>query len=292
MSRPKSAQKDPVKKLCVRLSLSKERSRDVPDMGRPECLLTTNNPQEHPKKIKARRYAAVEREGSMTVNPPSTDFLGQVRPQSSLGEPTHPDSHGRSGVHHRRPSSCRRCERRQSIEKDCLKNGTRRAFNPVDSTGMYHYPKRMQTGPGECNPPSSNSNDMTRVKEWINQWSHTYDKNEHGSAEEHQRHKHKHRHRVCQTDSCEVGCGLRRCPQYLDLATDHLTYPYHTGSQSFACGNTSPRPQRHQKHSEHTPCKHSCCRDSDLYHHDGQPVIHRHEHHHHHSHHHYHHYVS
>ena len=292
MSRPKSAQKDPVKKLCVRLSLSKERSRDVPDMGRPECLLTTNNPQEHPKKIKARRYAAVEREGSMTVNPPSTDFLGQVRPQSSLGEPTHPDSHGRSGVHHRRPSSCRRCEQRQSIEKDCLKNGTRRAFNPVDSTGMYHYPKRMQTGPGECNPPSSNSNDMTRVKEWINQWSHTYDKNEHGSAEEHQRHKHKHRHRVCQTDSCEVGCGLRRCPQYLDLATDHLTYPYHTGSQSFACGNTSPRPQRHQKHREHTPCKHSCCRDTDLYHHDGQRVIHRHEHHHHHSHHHYHHYVS
>lgn len=292
MSRPKSSQKDPVKKLCVRLSLSKERSRDMPDTGRPECLLTTNNPQEHPKKSKARRYAAVEREGSMTVNPPSTDFLSQVRPQSSLGEPTHPDYHGRSGVHHRRSSSCRRCEQRQSIEKDGQKNGTRRAFNPVDSKGMYHYPKRMQTGPGECNPPSSNSNDMARVKEWINQWSHTSDKNEHGTTEEYQRHKHKHRHRVCQADSCEVGCGLRRCPQYLDLATDHLTYPYHTGSQSFACGDTSPRPQHHQKHSEDTHCKHNCCRDSDMYHHDRQPVIHRHEHHHHHSHHHYHHYVS
>ena len=287
MSRPKSTQKDPVKKLCVQLSLSKERSRDVTDMGRRECLLTTNYLQEHPKKSKAKRFAAVEREGSMTVNPPSTDFLSHVRPS------THPDHHGRSGVHHRRSSSCRRCEQRQPIEKDCLKNGTRRACNPVDSKGMYHYPKRMQTGPGECNPPSSSSNEMARVKECINQWSHTYDKNEDGTTEEHQRYKqkHKHRHRVCQADGCEVGCGLRRCPQYLDLATDHVTYPYHTGSLSFAFGNTSPK-AHHHKQSEHTHCKHNCCRDSDMYHHDGQPIIHRHEHHHHHSHHHYHHYVS
>lgn len=292
MSRPKSAHKDPVKKLCVRLSLSKERSRDVTHMGRPECLLTSNNLQEHPKKSKAKRCAAAEREGSMTVNPPSTDFLGRVKQQSSLGEPTHPDHHGKSSIHHRRSSSCRRCEQRQPIEKDCLKNGTRKELNPVDSKGMYHYPKRMQTGPGECNPPSSNSNEMARVKEWIDQWSHTYDRNEDETTEEYQRHKHKHRHRACQADSCEVGCGLRRCPQYLDLATDHLTYPYHTGSQSFAFGDTSPRPQRHRKHSEHTHCKHNCCRDSDMFHYDRQPVIHRHEHHHHHSHHHYHHYVS
>lgn len=291
MSRPKNAQKEPVKKLCVRLSLSKERSSDVKEMARRDCLLTTSGFQEHPKKGKAKRYLAVEREGSLTVNPPSTDYLSQIRPQSSFLEPTQPEI-GSSGAHHRRSSSCRRCEHRQPIEKDFLKNGNRKAFDPVDSKGMYHYPKRMQTGPGECNPTASNSNEMARVKEWINQWCHMYDKKEDETAEEYHRHKHKvhHRHhRACQpADNCEVSCGLRRCPQYLDLATDHLTYPYHT-ENGFA--SASPRPQRYHKHSEHH-CKRNCCRDSGTYHHDGQPVIHRHEHHHHHSHHHYHHYVS
>ncbi|KAJ7381518.1 Protein naked cuticle 1 [Desmophyllum pertusum] len=144
MSRPKSMQKDPVKKLCVRLSLSKERSRDVTDIARRECLLTTNGFQEHPRKSKAKRYVAVEREGSMTVNPPSTDYLSQVRPQNSLCEPTQPENHGSSGVHHRRSSSCRRCEQRQPIEKDCLKSETRKTFNPVDSKGMYHYPRECK----------------------------------------------------------------------------------------------------------------------------------------------------
>lgn len=296
MSRPKNTQKDPVKKLCVRLSVSKERSREVTDMAKRECLLAASGLQELPRKSKAKRCLSVEREGSMIVNPPSTDFLSQIRPQSSLFEPNQADNYGSNGGHHRRSSSCRRCEQRQPIEKNFPKNESRKMVNPVDSKGLYHYPKRMQTGPGECNPPASGSNEMTRVKEWINQWCHMYEeKGEDEATDEHHRHKHKvhHRHRVCQPESCEVGCGLRRCPQYLDLATDHLTYPYHTESQSFAFANASPRPQRHHKHSEHQHYKRNCNRDNDTCHHDGQPpIIHRHEHHHHHSHHHYHHYVS
>ena len=289
MSRPQRNQKDPVKKLCVRLSVSKERSRDVADMAKRECLLTTSG--EHPRKSKARRCISLEREGSMFVNPPSTDFLSQSTPQSILFEPTtQAENHG---VHHHRSSSCRRCEQRQSTEKDYSKNEPRKLLNPVNAKGLYHYPKRMQTGPGECNPPASGSNEMTRVKEWINQWCPMYEKGEEETINEHHRHKHKvhHRHRVCQHDSCKVGCGLRRCPQYLDLATDHLTYPHHTDSQSYRFANGSPKPQRHHKHSEHH-CRENCSRDNDTCHHDGEPIIHRHEHHHHHSHHHYHHYVG
>ena len=285
MSRPKSTQKDPVQKLCVRLSVSKERSKNVAEMAKRECLLTASGLQGHPRKSKTRRCLSVDREGSMIVNPPSTDYLSQIRPQSSLLEPTRQAE----DYHHRRSSSCRRCEQRQPIEKE-----PRKTFNPVDSKGLYHYPKRMQTGPGECTPPASGSNEMTRVKEWINQWCHMYEKGEDEATDEHHKHKHKvhHRHRVCQPDSCGVGCGLRRCPQYLDLATDHLTYPYHTESQAFAFANASPRPQRHHKHSEHHHCKRNCNKDNDTCNNDGQPIIHRHEHHHHHSHHHYHHYVS
>lgn len=294
ISRPKGTQKDPVKKLCVKLSLSKERGRDLKSRTRQECVLAASGFEEHPRRSKGRKYLSIPREGSLTVNPPSSDCLSQVGPQNSLCEPIQSVNHPSSGGHHRRSPSCRRCEHRQPVEKDCVRNDPRRSANPVDSKGMYHFPKRMQTGPGECHPPVSNSDEMTRVKEWIDQWCHMYDKGEEEVSEEHHRHKHKvhHRHRVCQTNSCDVACGLRRCPQYLDLATDHLTYPYHTESQSFPIANGSPTPQHHHRHSEHHHCKRSCARDNDLCHHDGQPVIHRHEHHHHHSHHHYHHYVS
>lgn len=290
MSKPKSTQKDPVKKLCVRLSVSKERSRNVPDMAKRERLVTASGLQVHPRRPKARRCLSADREGSMIVNPPSTDHLSQIKPQSSLFEPP------QDGSHHRRSSSCRRCEQKQPSEKDLQKNETRKTLNPIDSKGLYHYPKRMQTGPGECTPPTPNSNEMARVKEWINQWCHLYDKGEVEVTDEQHRHKHKvhHRRRVCsQPDSCGVSCGLRRCPQYLDLATDHLTYPYHTESQSFGFANASLRPHHHHRHNEHHHCKRNCSRDNDMCNHDGQqPVVHRHEHHHHHSHHHYHHYVS
>ena len=223
----------------------------------------------------------------MIVNPPSTDYLSQIRPQSSLLEAkTQAEGYGCKGAHHRRSSSCRRCGQRQTYERDSLKNETRKDL--VDSKGMYHYPKRMQTGPGECNPPASGSNEVTRVKEWVNQWCHMYEED---SMNDQPRHKHKvhRRHRGWQPDTCEASCRLRRCPQYLDLATDHLTSPYHTESQSFAFGNGSPRPQHHHKHSEHH-CRQSCSKDNGACYHDGKPVIH--EHHHHHNHHHYHHYVG
>lgn len=78
---------------------------------------------------------------------------------------------------------------------------------------------------------------MVRVKEWINQWFYIYDKNEYGIIEEYQRYKYKYRYRVCQVDSCEVGCGLRRCFQYLDFVIDYLIYFYYIGSQLFVCGD-------------------------------------------------------
>lgn len=291
MSKPKSTHKEPVKKLCVRLSVSKERSRDMTDKTKQECVLTAGGVQGHSRKTKTRRCLSADREGSMIVNPPSTDYLSQIRPQSSLYEPPRGEHYV---GHHRRTMSCRRCEHKQSNEKDFPKSENRRTLNTVDSKGFYHYPKRMQTGPGECTPPTPNGDDMTRVKEWINQWSDMYEKGEGEVLEDHHRHKHRvhHRHRVYQPNNCDMSCGLRRCPQYLDLATDHMAYPYHTQSQSFAFASASPRPQRHHKHIEHHYCKRTCNRDSDVCHDGQQPVIHQHEHHHHHNHHHYHHYVS
>lgn len=288
ISRPKSSQREPVKKVCVRLSVSKERNRDGADKAKQECLLTAA--REQPRKSKASRCLSIDREGSMIVNPPSTDYLSQIRPQSSLLEATQTEGYACKGAHHRRSSSCRlRCGQRQTCERVFSKNETRK--DPVDSKGMYHYPKRMQTGPGECNPAALGSNEVTDVKDWVNQWCCMYEKGEEESTNDQPRHKHKvhRRHRVCQPDTCEASCRLRRCPQYLDLATDHLTYPYHTESQSFAFGNGSPRPQHHHKHSEHHR-RQSCSKDNGACYHDGKPVIH--QHHHHHNHHHYHHYVG
>ena len=64
------------------------------------------------------------------------------------------------------------------LKRTISKNEPRKLLNPVNAKGLYHYPKRMQTGPGECNPPASGSNEMTRVKEWINQWCPMYEKGE------------------------------------------------------------------------------------------------------------------
>ena len=199
-----------------------------------------------------------------------------------------------SGGTQRRRSSCKRCEQRHS-EKDFTRNESRKPFHQVDSHRLYHFPRRMQTGPGECLPPMPDTSEMTRVKEWISQWCSAHENEENDKMEGRHRHKQKshHRHhRFCQSNDCGVDCGLRRCPQYLDLATDHLTYPYHTGSQSFAFAGASPRPQRHHRSSENHHCRHHISRDANVCRCEAQPVVHHHEHHHRHNHHHYHHYVS
>ncbi|XP_068721307.1 protein naked cuticle homolog 2-like isoform X2 [Montipora capricornis] len=293
MTKPKGSKKGPVKKLSVRLSVSKERSRDEADTTRQGCLVSGRRMHMDVRKTKARRCLSAEREGSMIVNPPSTDCLSQSRLQRSLVDSSRDENYGR---HYRRATTCKRCRLKQSNEKNLPKIDFRKMLpvNPADAKGLYQYPKRKQTGPGESTPPTPCSTNMTHVKESINLGC---DMNENGGNEatdEHHRHKHKvhHRHRGCQAEVCEGSCGSRRSPQYLDLATDHLTYPYHTLSQSFAVTDASSRLQRHHRHSEHRDCNQSSATDNDK-NQDGQPpIIHRHEHHHHHSHHHYHHYVG
>lgn len=54
ISHPKGTQKDPVKKLCVKLSLSKERGRDLNSRTRHECVLTGNGFEEHPRRSKGK----------------------------------------------------------------------------------------------------------------------------------------------------------------------------------------------------------------------------------------------
>lgn len=291
MNKAKGSQKDPVKKLCVRLSVSKERRRDETKRENQDCLLASRRIHGNVGKTRARRCLSAEREeGSMIVNPPSADCLSQTRLQSSQFEPSQPENYLR---HHRRTSSCKRCTLKQPSEKNLPKQDPRKLLTPVDSKGLYMYPKRMQTWPGECTPPTTDSDNMTRVREWINLGCDVYENADNEATEEHHHHKHKdHHYRECQPAACEG--SLRRYPQYLDLATDHVTYPYHTDSLSFEFTNVSQRLPGHHKHSENHQCKRHCSKDRDdsKCHERRQPIIHRHEHHHHHSHHHYHHYVS
>ena len=285
VSHSRNVPKDPVKKLRVRLSVCKERGKEETEITRRECLLSASGTQEHHKRTRAKTLP-VDKADSVVANPPSTDNIDSLLQQTGMAsDPV------RGRATDQRRKGCKKCDQR-CPEKDrhtCNITDMLKMSGPViDSHGRYHYPKRMQTGPGECHPTVSMDSEMARVKAWVNQCCESHGHDDNTKTEEHHRHKHRsrsHRHHSCQHNSCETNCDVHHSSQYLDLATDHVTFPYHVDDQSHVFTNASPRPQHRHKQNETYHCRHTC-------HQEARPVIHRHEHRHHHSHHHYHHHIS
>ena len=305
INQSRNTHRDPLKKLRVRLSVSKEHGKDTSDgvSTRHEYVLSACGTQT-PKRIRAKSLP-IERVDSMKVNPPtSSECLNNPPTRQSRAlcdPPVGMDNNENATTPPRRSkSSCKRCEQRRAERQSRHRERSTSAHKATgtqatpSNPAMYHYPKRLQTGPGECDPtPGGNpqtDRDMSRVQDWINQWCNPVDGVEHEQGKE-SSHRHKHRSHHKQTDKDDVACKLHHCSQYLDLATDPLTSPYHIESQPYTYLSPSPRPRHSNKQNgnqQQSSCKHHCkCQQEQQ-----QPAVHRHEHHHHHSHHHYHHYVS
>ncbi|XP_032232718.2 protein naked cuticle homolog 2 isoform X1 [Nematostella vectensis] len=271
--------KDPLKKLRVRLSVSKERGKrtegDVP--SRHEYTISAMATENKAPKKSTRTYH-MERCDSMTVNPPSLENIPDKRKMVSLIMEQPGPTNGINCQSHRQKISCKRSSANRPAKPAVTAANTGNMDTPVvNDRGMYSCPKRMQTGPGECNPPSpKETNDLSRVKQWVDQLCAAHE------LETVTRSKHRKSYR----HTCRQGeprHDLHRCPQYLDLATDHITYPYHVESQACLYGAASPKPHRRPKRGHHHSCKYS--KDEVMC---QRTIVHRHEHHH--SHHHYHHY--
>lgn len=301
INQSRNVQRDPLKKLRVRLSVSKEHGKDTNDgvSTRHEYVLSACGTQA-PKRVRAKSLP-LERVDSMKVNPPTSfECLNNLPTRQSRMMCDPPvgmenTNNNCTPPQRRQKSNCKKCEQRRAERQSRHRERSSSAHRAnthhatVNNQGMYHYPKRLQTGPGECDPTlgSNHQGDMSRVQDWLNQCCNPGDGEDHERGKEFHRHKHRSHHR--QPDKAEMTCKQVHCPQYLDLATDPVTSPYHVDSRACSYLNPSPRPRRSPKQSgHHSTSKHHCkCHQEQQ-----QSVVHRHEHHHHHSHHHYHHYVS
>lgn len=246
--------------------------------------------QDHTKKSRTRTYP-VERCDSMTVNPPES--LMDIHKMQSIVHAERTVVEGlEKGLSCTQKTNCKKCDQGRKSKPTTVKEEVQRNPPSADpKAGAYQCPKRMQTGPGECNPPSPQQTDLYRVRDWLNKLCEPNGGQEYEKTESRHRHR-KSRHHSCRQDSFEPDFDLHRCPQYLDLATDHATYPYHVQSHACLYGNPSPRLHRRSKHPKgghYHSCKHqreaTRCPNQ-------RTVVHQHEHHHHHSHHHYHHYID
>ncbi|KAK3704038.1 hypothetical protein QZH41_017968 [Actinostola sp. cb2023] len=287
VSQSKNHPKDPLKKLKIRLSVSKERGKATDNAEPSTCheyVISAVTSQDHSKKTRNRTFH-VERCDSMTVNPPSPESLMSIdKLQTIMQERTPVEGLDRG---HMQRTVCKKCDQGRKNKPPILHDSAQRNAL-IDPKGVYQCPKRMQTGPGECNPPSPRETDLCRVRDWLSKLCEPHDGHEFERTESRHRHR-KSRHHSCRQEPCERDFDLHRCPQYLDLATDHASYPYHV--QSHAClYSNSPRLPRRPKHSKahHNSCKQqreeSCP--------NRRTIVHQHEHHHHHNHHHYHHYAE
>ena len=237
-----------------------------------ECVLTASSTRKHHKHSRRR----VDKTDSIVANPPSIDNIDNL--EMPHGSPMREQAVvDEKPEHHKK--RCKKCNQ-SSLEKE---QATPKVADTAKvSQGLFQYPKRMQTGPGECHPTVPMENEMSRVKEWINQCCESLGTEQSTTVDERgsRKHRSRSRHRSCQHHHCDSCSCRHQCSQYLDLATDHVTYPYHVEEQ-----RNSPRLAQHcNQKSEHCHCQQSC--------HVGQPVVHRHVHRHHHSHHHYHHYTN
>ncbi|XP_031570647.1 protein naked cuticle homolog 2-like isoform X2 [Actinia tenebrosa] len=289
VAQSKNQPKDPLKKLKVRLSVSKERGKN--GNGEPSTCheyVISAVTQDHTKKSRTRTYP-VERCDSMAVNPPES-LMDIHKVQSIVHERTVMEGLEK-GIPYTQKTNCKKCDHGRKSKSTTVKEEVQR--NPASADpnpGGYRCPKRMQTGPGECNPPSPQQTDLCRVRDWLNKLCEPNGGQAFEKTESRHRHR-KSRHHSCKQDSFEPDFDLHRCPQYLDLATDHATYPYHVQSHACLYGNPSPR-QRHSKHPKGGHY-HSCKHQREVTRGPNQrTVVHQHEHHHHHSHHHYHHYID
>lgn len=287
VSQSKTHPKDPLKKLKIRLSVSKERGKANDNAEASSCheyVISAVTSHDQTKKTRKGTFH-IERCDSMTVNPPSPESLMDIDKVKPVSKERTPPVDGLDKLHIQK-TVCKRCDQSRKIKQATLHDVPQR--NPMpDPKGSYQCPKRMQTGPGDCNPPSPREADLYRVRDWLSKICEPHDNHEVERVDSRHRHSRKTRHHSCKQESMDREYDLHRCPQYLDLATDHASYPYHV--QSHAClFSNSPRLPRRSKHSKapHTSCKqqreHSCP--------IRRTIVHQHEHHH--SHHHYHHYVE
>lgn len=286
VNQSKTHPKDPLKKLKIRLSVSKERGKSSDSTEPSACheyvISAVTSSHDHPKKTRKGTFH-IERCNSMTVNPPES--LMDIDKLKPVLKERMPQMDGLDKVHMQK-TVCKRCDHSRKLKQATLHDTPQRS--PVhDAKGNYQCPKRMQTGPGDCNPPSPREADLYRVRDWLSKICEPQDGHELERIESRHRHSRKTRHHSCKQDTWERDYDLHRCPQYLDLATDHASYPYHVQSHACLLSN-SPRQPRRPKQSKSPPATCKPPRDQSCP--NRRTIVH--QHHHHHSHHHYHHYVE